>query len=215
KEALALIAQAETLIHQNKIQEALASVNKSKQMNSSEVENSAKSLEEKINLLQSDEFMKKTLAEMSNKDFELLKKGELKTAFIDHQELNNLLLSKLVNNIDKRAIYIKELQYKKSQEEAEAAKQKKEKEAQERKGMIEKQFSAWDGSHINLTKYIQESMNDPDSYEHVKTVYRDMNDYLIVTTTFRGKNAFGGVVKNSVTAKIALNGDIIEIINQN
>lgn len=215
KEALALIAQAETLIHQNKIQEALASVNKSKQMNISEVENSAKSLEEKINLLQSDEFTEKTLAEMSNKDFELLKKGELKTPFIDHQELNNLLLSKLVNNIDKRAIYIKELQHKKSQEEAEAAKQKKEKEAQERKGMIEKQFSAWDGSHINLTKYIQESMNDPDSYEHVKTVYRDMNDYLIVTTTFRGTNAFGGVVKNSVTAKIALNGDIIEIINQN
>ncbi|MFZ3172087.1 MAG: hypothetical protein WA118_08915 [Carboxydocellales bacterium] len=214
KEALALIAQAETLIHQNKIQEALASVNKSKQINISEVENSAKSLEEKINLLQSDEFMKKTLAEMSNKDFELLKNGELKIAFIDHQDLNNLFLSKLRNNIDKRAIYIKELQDKKVQEEAAVARQKKEQEAQERKNMIEKQFSAWDGSHITLSKYIKESMNDPDSYEHIKTVYRDMNDYLMVTTTFRGANAFGGVVKNSVTAKVALNGDIIEIMNQ-
>ena len=84
-----------------------------------------------------------------------------------------------------------------------------------RQDKIEKNFSAWDGSHRNLTRIIKESMNDPSSYEHDKTVYGDKGDHLIVTTTFRGKNAFGGMVKNSVTAKVDLNGNVIEIISQN
>ena len=79
---------------------------------------------------------------------------------------------------------------------------------------IEKQFSLWDGSHKNLTTLIKESMNDPDSYKHVETVYWDKGDYLIVRTKFRGKNAFGGVVTNYVTAKIDLDGNIMEIISQ-
>jgi hypothetical protein len=85
---------------------------------------------------------------------------------------------------------------------------------QARKDLIERNFSHWDGSHKKLEKYIKESMNDPNSYEHVDTRYWDRGDYLIVMTTFRGKNAFGGVVKNSVKAKAALDGSILEIIEQ-
>jgi hypothetical protein len=83
-----------------------------------------------------------------------------------------------------------------------------------RKEQIEKHFSAWDGSHRGLTKVIKESMNDPDSYDHVETRYGDKGDHLIVRTTFRGKNAFGGVVKNTVVAKVDLDGNVIEIISQ-
>jgi len=79
---------------------------------------------------------------------------------------------------------------------------------------IEKEFSAWDGSHRGLTEVIKKSMNDPKSYEHVETRYIDKGDHLIVTTEFRGKNAFGGVVKNSVIAKVDLNGNVLEIIAQ-
>ena len=57
-------------------------------------------------------------------------------------------------------------------------------------------------------------MNDPNSYEHAETRYSDKGDHLIVSTTFRGKNAFGGVVKNMVIAKVDLNGNVIEIISQ-
>ena len=57
-------------------------------------------------------------------------------------------------------------------------------------------------------------MNDPDSYDHFETVYWDKGDHLIVRTTFRGKNAFGGVVKNWVKAKVDLNGNVIEVIEQ-
>jgi hypothetical protein len=57
-------------------------------------------------------------------------------------------------------------------------------------------------------------MNDPDSYKHVETVYSDMGDYLVVRTTFRGKNAFGGVVTNWIKAKVDLNGNVISVIEQ-
>lgn len=57
-------------------------------------------------------------------------------------------------------------------------------------------------------------MNDPDSYNHVKTIYWEYDDYLVVQTTFRGKNAFGGIVKNSVKAKVSLAGQVIKILDQ-
>lgn len=77
---------------------------------------------------------------------------------------------------------------------------------------IESGFSAWDGSHKKLTELIKASMNDPKSYDHVKTTYGDYGDYLIVRTEFRGKNAFGGVVLNWWKAKCSLDGQVIELI---
>ena len=83
-----------------------------------------------------------------------------------------------------------------------------------RKEQIGKNFSAWDGSHRGLTELIKKSMNDSSSYEHVETVYWDKGDHLVVKTTFRGKNAFGGTVKNWAKAKVDLNGNVIEVISQ-
>jgi hypothetical protein len=57
-------------------------------------------------------------------------------------------------------------------------------------------------------------MNDPKSYEHADTKFWDMGDHLVVTTTYRGKNAFGGVVKNWVKAKTDLDGNVLEIIEE-
>lgn len=82
----------------------------------------------------------------------------------------------------------------------------------ERKKRIENQFSVWNGSHRNLERYIKSIMNDPSSYKHVETVYWDMKTHLVVRTTFRGKNVFGGVVTNSIKAEVSLNGDILDII---
>ncbi len=83
-----------------------------------------------------------------------------------------------------------------------------------REKQIEEQFSAWDGSHRNLERVIKKAMNDPDSYEHDETKYWDRGDHLIVETTYRGKNAFGGVVKNYVKAKISLDGQVLQILDQ-
>jgi hypothetical protein len=95
------------------------------------------------------------------------------------------------------------------------AKEKQEQLAAEaRKKQIEEQFSAWDGSHRNLERVIKKAMNDPDSYEHDETMYWDKGDHLVVKTTYRGKNAFGGIVRNFVKAKVSLSGQILQVLDQ-
>ncbi|MBD1399048.1 zinc ribbon domain-containing protein [Pontibacter sp. JH31] len=86
---------------------------------------------------------------------------------------------------------------------------------EERNTNIESQFSAWNGSHRNLERAIKGAMNDPDSYEHVETKYWDMDNHIVVLTKYRGKNAFGGKVLGSVKARVSLDGDILEVIEQN
>lgn len=86
--------------------------------------------------------------------------------------------------------------------------------AEAREEEIKIQFSAWDGSHRNLERVIKEAMNDPDSYEHDKTVYWDRGDHLVVQMTYRGRNGFGGMVRNFVKAKISLSGQVLQILDQ-
>ncbi|GAB2539921.1 hypothetical protein GCM10027189_23340 [Rufibacter soli] len=78
--------------------------------------------------------------------------------------------------------------------------------------LIKKQFSSWSGAHRNLEKLIKKNMHDPSSYEHEETSYLDKGDYLLVTTKFRGTNAYGGKVLNSVTAKVDFSGNVLEVV---
>lgn len=80
-----------------------------------------------------------------------------------------------------------------------------------RKERISKQFSPWDGAHRNLEKYIKKSMKDPKSYKHDETTYSDKGSYILVQTRFRGKNSFGAMVLQTVTAKVDLEGNILSI----
>jgi hypothetical protein len=80
---------------------------------------------------------------------------------------------------------------------------------------IVKQFSTWDGSHIKLTKYIKENMNDPDSFEHIDTKYFIQKNSIVIIERFRGKNVYGGLVANMIEAKVDMDGNIIEIVEQN
>ena len=77
---------------------------------------------------------------------------------------------------------------------------------------INKLFSAWDGSHIELTKRIKETLNDPKSYEHIKTTYRDLDSLLIITTTFTAKNGFGGTLKKEMIVVSDTLGNIVEVV---
>lgn len=77
---------------------------------------------------------------------------------------------------------------------------------------IQKLFSGWDGSHIKLTEIIKQSLNDPDSYEHLETTYIDKDSFLIVTSKFTAKNGFGGTVRNEVVVKSDTLGNILEVI---
>lgn len=78
-------------------------------------------------------------------------------------------------------------------------------------------FSAWDGSYYPLETLIKESMNDRDSYEHIETryflvYYGAKRPHMRVSTAFRGKNAFGAVVRNEVSVKVdAITNELFDI----
>lgn len=89
---------------------------------------------------------------------------------------------------------------------------------EERKGKytewVKNQFSAWDGSHVELVKQVKEAMNDPHSFEHVDTTYIEDNDYktLTIQMKYRGKNGFGGVITNTVSAMISIDDNNLVIM---
>mgnify|MGYP000235112232 CR=1 FL=1 len=81
-----------------------------------------------------------------------------------------------------------------------------------RQKTIEDQFSGWSGSHIQLEKHIRKSLKNPDSYDHVKTVYYDKGNHIIIKTTYRGTNSFGAIVTNSAMAKASIDGSDITLL---
>lgn len=84
----------------------------------------------------------------------------------------------------------------------------------DRENSINHHFSGWDGSHIALAIMIKNSLNDPDSYEHVDTRYNDNGATLLVQTKFRGRNVFGGMILETVVADTdAVTGKVLEIVS--
>ncbi len=78
-------------------------------------------------------------------------------------------------------------------------------------------FSGWDGSYRPLEKMIKASMNDDSSYKHVSTVYHlilNKDPHAVVKTTFSGTNAYGGVVKQTVAARVNVRtGEVDSILD--
>ena len=79
-------------------------------------------------------------------------------------------------------------------------------------------FSGWDGSYRPLEKLIKKSMNDDSSYKHVETMSHlvlGKDPHAVVKTRFKGTNAYGGVVTQTVTARIDIKtGDVEKIIEE-
>ncbi len=83
-----------------------------------------------------------------------------------------------------------------------------------RQDKIDKQFSPWDGAHRNLESLLKQGLNDPDSYQHIETTYADADDHLVVKLRYRAKNGFGGMVQGFVLAKVDLDGNVLQILDQ-
>lgn len=61
-------------------------------------------------------------------------------------------------------------------------------------------LTRWDGSHEDFRDYIKGRLNDPDSFEHVKTaVTPAANGRHHLYMTYRARNAFGGTVTREAT----------------
>ena len=62
-------------------------------------------------------------------------------------------------------------------------------------------LSMWDGSHRGFVNAVKERMNDPDSFEHDSTKVTPVGVVKpgrhSIVMEFRGRNAFGGMVRNT------------------
>ncbi len=73
--------------------------------------------------------------------------------------------------------------------------------------------SEWDGSYKEVKRHLASAANDPDSIEIsgcTKTSYDEKEGWL-VGCDYRGKNAFGGLVKNSNWFVIK-NGTVVKVL---
>ncbi|MCH8535547.1 MAG: hypothetical protein LAT51_10800 [Flavobacteriaceae bacterium] len=159
-------------------------------------------LKEKLNKINDTIFIKNNLIKMSDEEFDLLLSNKYESSFSNIVALNEIYHHKLNDFADERGELVEEQKLKKEKE-----KRKK------RTKLIEDQFSY--GRHIGLEIFIKDNMNDPNSYEHIETRYIDEGNYLVITKKFRGKNKLGGLVINTVKAKVDFKGNVIEIISQN
>lgn len=79
---------------------------------------------------------------------------------------------------------------------------------------VKKQFSAWDGSHYQLTKAVKNAMNDPSSFEHVQTTYSRKDEVVFIRMTYRGKNGFGALMLATVLGQVDANsGEVLSVQN--
>lgn len=72
-------------------------------------------------------------------------------------------------------------------------------------------MSDYDGSFTPLKDFVKKNMHDPSSFEHVETRYLVEEDFATIVMNYRGKNAFGGVVLNSISAKVSVDGNCTPI----
>lgn len=70
------------------------------------------------------------------------------------------------------------------------------------------------GTEQRVKEFVQKSMRDPSSYKAVDTECKDFGDYIILRHTFKGTNAYGGVIQNWIEVKANKDGEIISVIGQ-
>ena len=75
--------------------------------------------------------------------------------------------------------------------------------------LIARQFTLW-GTHTALINYVKADMHNPNSFQHVDTFYIKNNTYISVTMTYRGTNAFGGVVTETITRRFTYDGTMLD-----
>lgn len=213
-----VVEKASEFINKGQIDSAKVYIEKAKNQYST-TKNKAVDLEKELEKYKSEDFAKETLVSMTDEEFEKLNNGDLTKAYLSQKSLNTEFIALMKTQAPERAKIIKEVAERKEQEkiERELAEELKKQEEfnKNRKENIEKQFSAWDGSHPKLSRMIEESCRNPDSYEHIETRFRDDGTSIFVITKYRAENGFGGMTIGNVTARVDFDGNVIEIVSQN
>lgn len=196
-----IVGEAMAVLEQGDLENARRLINEAKAKYSNKEANKAIDMEAQIAQSESEEYAKEILVGMVEDEVALLQQGRLDKQYFSIKYLNDRFLSLLRQELPMRQAH---LESKKLEEELLQAARK----AEERREKIESQFSVWDGAHHNLVRAVKKVMNDPGSFEHIETVWWDMKDHLVVRMTFRGTNAFGAVVPQTVKAWVDLEGNM-------
>jgi len=150
------------------------------------------------------------LSNLNDSQYELLKTNRKDLKLYTNPYLNTLLIENLYQ-IRGKFKTMKATKLKLAREKK--LRKKKQRNAKARAKKIEDQFSAWDGSHYKLIKYIKRNLNDAGSYEHVSTHYWDQGDHLIINCQYRANNAYGAKILAFTKAKISVSsGEVLEIL---
>lgn len=217
KEVDLITKKASEFINNGQIDSAKVYIKQAKEKYST-TENKAVILENELTKYKSESFAKETLASMSDEEFEKLKNNSLSKNYLTQTKLNSEFIQLMKTKAPEREKIIKEIKEKREREriarELENARKEKEEFNKNRKANIEKQFSAWDGSHPKLSRMIKENCRNPDSYEHIETRFRDDGSYIFVITKYRAENGFGGMSIGTVSANVDFKGNVIKIISQ-
>lgn len=213
-----VVEKASASINSGQIDSAKVYIKRAKSQYST-TKNKAVDLEKELKKYKSENFAKEILISLTDQEFEKLNNGELSKSYLSQKTLNAEFIALMKTKAPERAKIIKEVAERKEEEkkQRELAEELKQQEAvnKKRKENIEKQFSAWDGSHPKLSRMIEESCRNPDSYEHIETRFRDDGNSIFVITKYRAQNGFGGMTIGKVTARVDFNGNVLEIISQN
>ena len=95
-------------------------------------------------------------------------------------------------------------------QEAEAKRQKRYNASRFRQEFI----SSWDGSCRPVVNALKSVMDDPDSFEHVKTEWwtlKGTTDQYLIHMTCRGNNKFGAKILTKIEAVCRVNGSIVSL----
>jgi len=147
----------------------------------------------------------------------------LKEAGGDKEKATSLLKGRVRNNPNDQARYLAAMSDIVPQEgeafegllrqeaETKALEERKAAEEKAENDLLAAHFSKWDGSHPAVVEAVKAQMNDPSSFKHVETTAQGKGDTIIVYMTYRGTNAFGGVVTNHATAVVDTDGRLRSI----
>lgn len=147
-------------------------------------------------------------AEFSKDELDKAREGNFYKEYTKYEEINQPLNEKI--NSYARKNYKKILKQKNDAEKL----QKKFLEEQEKNERIRKFVTRYDNdSYKPLVDYVKQNMNDPKSFEHVRTSYdTSRKDTVKVMMEFRGKNAFGALVINTCSATAVIDtGELLEV----
>jgi len=218
KEIDLVLAKASDFIDNEQMDSAKVYIQKAKEQYSSVSKKKATDLEKELETYNSEELVEEKLVSMTDTEFQLLKKDSLSKEYFSQPTLNKSFIAMMKTKAPEREKIIKEVAERKEQERIAkelAAEQRKQAEINKnRKENIEKQFSAWDGSHPKLSRMIEENCRNPDSYEHIETRFRDDGNSIFVITKYRAENGFGGMTIGTVSARVDFEGNVLEIVSQ-